>query len=74
MVMVKKTTSKWWMCMDFTYLNKACPNDSFSFPKTYILVDSTVGFEFFSSFDANSGYYQIPMHLDDEDETSFITK
>ena len=72
--MVKKTTGKWWMCVDFTYLNKACPNDSFSLPKTDILVDSTMGFEFFSSLDANSGYHQIPMHLDDEEETSFITK
>jgi hypothetical protein len=27
--MVKKSIEKWRMCMDFTDLNKACPNDSF---------------------------------------------
>jgi hypothetical protein len=29
-VMVKKKTDKWRMCIHFTSLNKACPNDDFS--------------------------------------------
>lgn len=28
-VLVKKSKGKWPMCVDFTNLNKACPNDSF---------------------------------------------
>ena len=28
MVMVKKVSRKWRMCVDFTDLNKACPKDS----------------------------------------------
>ena len=32
-LLVKKTNRKWRMCVDFTYLNKACPKDSFSLPR-----------------------------------------
>ena len=32
-VMVKKNTGKWRMCVDFTDLNKACPKDSFLLPR-----------------------------------------
>ena len=32
-VLVKKANGKWRMCVDFTDLNKACPKDSFLFPR-----------------------------------------
>ena len=32
-VLVKKENGKWRMGMDFTDLNKACPKDSFLFPR-----------------------------------------
>ena len=31
-VVVKKKTRKWHLCVDFTDLNKACPNDPFPMP------------------------------------------
>jgi hypothetical protein len=30
-VLVKKKNGKWWMCVDYTSLNKACPKVPFSF-------------------------------------------
>jgi hypothetical protein len=42
-VMVKNSTGKWQMCVDFTDLNKACPKDSYPLPRIDQLVDSTAG-------------------------------
>ena len=40
-VMVKKASKKWRMCVDFIDLNKACPKDSYPFPRVNVLVDFT---------------------------------
>lgn len=61
------------MCVDFTDLNKACPKDSFPLPKIDQLVDSTEGHSLLSFMDAFSGYNQIPMDEQDEENTTFIT-
>jgi hypothetical protein len=55
-VLVKKTTGKWRMCVDLTDLNKACPKDSFPLPRIDLLVDSTSGHEILTFMDAFSGY------------------
>lgn len=53
------------MCVDYTNLNRACPNDSFSLPQIDQLVDSLSGHEVLSFLDAYNGYNQILMHPDD---------
>ena len=72
-VMVKKNTRKWRMCVDFTDLNKACPKDSFPLPRIDQLVDSTAGHKLLTFMDAFSGYNQIMMDENDQEKTSFIT-
>ena len=42
-VVVKKKTGKWCVCVDFTDLNKACPKDPFPMPRIDHLVDANVG-------------------------------
>ena len=71
--MVKKPNRKWRICIDYTDLNKACPNDSFLILRIDQLVDATAGHELLSFMNAYSGYNQIRMSPEDEDKTIFTT-
>ena len=57
--MVKKSTGKWWICIDYSDLNKAYPKDNFLLPKIDQLVDATDGHQLLSFMDAFFGYNQI---------------
>ena len=70
-VMVKKANDKLRMFVDFTDLNKTCPNDSYPLPNQ--LVDTTAGHKLLSFMDAFSGYNQIRMDEADQKKTSFVT-
>ena len=72
-VMVRKNNRKWRMCVDFTDLNRACPKDSYPFPRIDTLVDSTAKHKLLSFMDAFSGYNQIKMKEEDQEKTSFVT-
>ena len=72
-ILVRKPNEKWRTCIDFTDLNKVCPKDSFLLPRIDQLVDATSGHALLSFMDAYSGYNQIPMHVSDQEHTSFIT-
>ena len=61
------------MCVDFTDLNRACPKDPFPMPWIDQLVDAMVGHPRMSFLDAFQGYHQIPMALDDQEKTVFVT-
>ena len=54
-------------------LNKAFPKDPFPMPKIDQLVDATVGHPRMSFLDAFQGYHQIPLVLDDQEKTAFVT-
>ena len=71
-VLVKKSNNKWWLCVDFIDLNKACPKDGYPLPRINLLVDATAGYSLLSFMDAYSRYNQIHMHPGDEEKTSFI--
>ena len=73
-VLVKKSSGEWRMCVDFTDLNKACPKDSYPLPSIDALVDSASGCKLLSFLDAFLGYNQIKMHPMDKEKTAFMTK
>ncbi|KAM1892589.1 hypothetical protein EV1_035445 [Malus domestica] len=61
------------MCVDYTDLNKGCPNDNFPLPLIDKLIDSMAGCELLSFMDAYSGYNQILMNPPDQKHTTFTT-
>ena len=73
MIVIKKKSEKWQVCVDFTDLNKACPKDPFSMPRIEQLVDATAGHPQMSFVDAFQGYHQIPLVLRDQKKMAFVT-
>ena len=71
-VLVKKANGKWWMCVDYTHLNKACPRDAYPLPNIDRLVDGAAGNKVLSFLNAYSGYNEIPMAASDMNKTAFI--
>ena len=61
------------MCVDFTNLNKACPQDPFPLPRIDQIVDSTAECDLLCFLDAFSGYHQIKMAVEDVEKTTFLT-
>ena len=64
-MVVKKKNGKWWVCVEFTDLNKACSKDPFAMPWIDQLIDATIGHPWMSFLDVFQGYHQIPLTLDD---------
>ena len=71
-VLIKKANEKWRLCINFTDMNRACPKDSFPLSRINLIVDATAGHELLSFMDAFSGYNQIRLDPDDQENTSFV--
>ena len=56
-VVVKKKNGKWWVCVDFTDLNKAYLKDPFPLPWIDQLVDATIGHLRISFLNTFQGYH-----------------
>ncbi|GKC59820.1 reverse transcriptase domain-containing protein [Tanacetum coccineum] len=73
LVMVKKHDGSCRMCVDFTDLNKACPQDCYPLPEIDWKVESLCGYPFKCFLDAYKGYHQIQMAESYEEKTTFHT-
>jgi hypothetical protein len=69
----KKNTNEWRMCVDYTDLNKHCPKDPFGLSRIDQVIDSTAGCDLLCFLDCYSGYHQITIKEEDQEKTAFIT-
>jgi hypothetical protein len=69
----KKNTNEWRMCIDYTDLNKHCPKDPIGLPRIDQVIDSKAGCDLLCFLDCYSGYHQIAINEEDQEKTTFIT-
>ena len=60
-------------CLNFRRLNQTLTKDNYPLPRAPELIETLRGKRYFSSVDAASGYWQIPVHPDDVKYTAAIT-
>jgi hypothetical protein len=70
-VVPKKVTGKWIICVDFWELNKATLKDYFPLPFIDQVLDTLSGKKYFSLLDGYSRYNQILIAPEDQDKTTF---
>lgn len=72
-VTVKRPSGSWKMCVEFTNLNRECPEYFYPLPRIDRLVDSTSGHALLSFLDAFSGYHQVSFHNSERKKAALIT-
>lgn len=72
-ILVRKKTGEYRLCIDYRSLNKITVKDHFPLPRIDDQLDRLYNKKYFSSLDLMSGYYQVPMKKDSVEKTAFIT-
>ena len=73
MVVVPKANGKVRICVDLTILNKSVERERHPLPTVYQTLAQLSGAQVFSTLDANSGFWQIPLDSQSAKLTTFIT-
>ncbi|GKE17663.1 hypothetical protein Tco_1425240 [Tanacetum coccineum] len=61
----------WKVCIDYCKLNDATRKDHFPFPFIDQMLECLCGNEYYCFLDGFSGFFQIPIALEDQEKTSF---
>ena len=72
-VLAKKKDGTLRFCVDYRKLNSVTKRDVYPLPRIEDMFDSIRGSKYFSTVDANSGFWQIAMNPDDISKTAFTT-
>ena len=66
-----RTVTGWCMCIDYRKLNKATRKDHYPLPFIDQLLERLATHSYFCYLDGYSGFFQIPIHPDDQEKTTF---
>ena len=70
-VLAPKPGGKWRFCVDYRKLNSMTKREVYPLPRLEDCIDSLGEAQWFSTLDANSGYWQIEMEEADKTKTAF---
>ncbi|MDD9853556.1 MAG: retropepsin-like aspartic protease/reverse transcriptase, partial [Deltaproteobacteria bacterium] len=70
-VFVKKKSGEIRLCVDYHELNKKTTKDAYPLPLPDEVQDRLAGSTIFSTLDLQSGYWQMPVHPEDQHKTAF---
>ncbi|CAM8895881.1 unnamed protein product [Rhodiola kirilowii] len=66
-----RTVTGWRMCVDYRKLNKATKKDHFPLPFIDQMLERLANHEYFCYLDGYSGFFQIPIHPQDQEKNTF---
>ncbi|GKB24883.1 reverse transcriptase domain-containing protein [Tanacetum coccineum] len=67
----QRTVTGWHVCIDYRKLNIATRKDHFLLPFIDQMLERLAGHEYYCFLDGFSGYFQIPIALEDQKKTTF---
>jgi hypothetical protein len=70
-VLVKKKTNDWRLCIDYRRLNDVTVKDAHPLPRIDDTLDALQGNTYFTALDLHSGYWQVAMNELDKSKTAF---
>ncbi|GKE03666.1 hypothetical protein Tco_1395684 [Tanacetum coccineum] len=70
-LILQRTVTGWRVCIDYRKLNNATPKDHFPLPFIDQMLKCLAGHEYYCFLDGFSGYFQIPIALEDQEKTTF---
>jgi hypothetical protein len=72
-VLVPKPDGSLRFCVDYRKLNAITVPDTYPLPRMDECIDSLGEADIFTTLDCNSGYWQIPVHPEDREKTTFTS-
>ena len=70
-VFVRKKIDDIRICVDYWEINKRTVKDAYPLPRPDEVQDRLAGSVIFSTLDLQSGYWQLPVHVNDRANTAF---